>query len=101
MAVLLLLLQLCERLGQVVQMFIFWCIFDCRLAAQAKAGWLAGRPQNLRNECALARSGCSRVSSSLDYLFLAKIAHFPMLLLSLLLLLLLLQLLLLSLRRRV
>lgn len=32
-----LLLPLCERLGQVVQMFIFWCIFDCRLAAQAKA----------------------------------------------------------------
>lgn len=34
---LVLLLPLCERLGQVVQMFIFWCIFDCRLAAQATA----------------------------------------------------------------
>lgn len=39
---LVLLLPLCERLGQVVQMFIFWCIFDCRLAAlhrQRQAGW--------------------------------------------------------------
>lgn len=69
----------CERPGLVVQMFIFLlsrCIFDCR---PALLFFFFHFFLDLRNNWE-TRSGL-RLSLSLAYLFLAKIAHFPMLLL--------------------